>query len=109
MEKNEMKNIILLKNLPSNLVEEAIVIVKQNKTAKAIEYIDNKENEIKENETKDKNYIIREAESVISNYINTIQSKEKTKEILSTNKRYKMLKIYSIFITISLILFSIFH
>ena len=109
MEKSEMKNIIVLKNLPSNLVEEAIVIVKENKTAKKIEYIDKVENKTSKRDTKDKTYIIREAESVISNYINSVQSREKLNELTFSSKKYKMLKFYSIFITIGLILISIFH
>lgn len=44
MEKSQMKNIVVLKNLPSNLIEEALVIVKSNKMAKRFEYIDKKEN-----------------------------------------------------------------
>ena len=31
-----MKNIVLLKNLPSNIIEEAIVIVKNNKDARRL-------------------------------------------------------------------------
>ena len=34
MEKSQMKNMVILKNLPSNLIEEAIVILKSNKYAK---------------------------------------------------------------------------
>ena len=43
-----------------------------------MEYIDKKDN-AKNSEKSDKsnNYIIREAESVISNYINTVENKDK--------------------------------
>lgn len=34
METSNMKNMVVLKNLPSNLVEEAIVILKSTKKAK---------------------------------------------------------------------------
>lgn len=34
METSNMKNIVVLKNLPSNIVEEAIVILKGNKKNK---------------------------------------------------------------------------
>ena len=34
MKNNYLQNMIVLKNLPSNLVEEAIVVLKQNKKAK---------------------------------------------------------------------------
>lgn len=103
MEKSQIKNIVVLKNLPSNLIEEAFVIVKSKKTAKSLEYIEKKENLKKqENGKNTKDYIIREAESVISNYINVMEKKEKKKESVNTNKKYKMLKFYSIAVTIIL-------
>ena len=34
-----MRNIVMLKDLPSNLVEEAIVVLKQNQKIKKPEYI----------------------------------------------------------------------
>lgn len=40
MEQNNLKNIIVLKDLPSNIVEEAIVILKTNKKAKRVQKIE---------------------------------------------------------------------
>ena len=40
METGTMKNMIILKNLPSNLVEEAIVILKSSKKVKKLEKIE---------------------------------------------------------------------
>ena len=40
MEASKMKNMVVLKNLPSNLVEEAIVILKSNKHVKKLEKIE---------------------------------------------------------------------
>ncbi len=37
MEENNMKNIVVLKDLPSNLVDEAIVIFKENVNVKNID------------------------------------------------------------------------
>ena len=106
MEKSQMKNIVVLKNLPSNLIEEAIVILKSNKTAKKLEYIDKKENiKDKVNANNSNNYIVREAESVISNYINTMEKSEKNENGIKVNRRYKKLKIYSIIVTIGLFVF----
>ena len=108
MEKSQMKNIVVLKNLPSNLIEEAIVILKSNKTAKKLEYIDKKENiKDKVNANDSNNYIVREAESVISNYINTMEKSEKNENGIKVNRRYKKLKIYSIIVTIGLFVFMI--
>ena len=48
MEENKLKNMVVLKNLPSNLVEEAIIILKSSKKVKKLEKVDNdKKNEVK--------------------------------------------------------------
>ena len=105
MEKSQMKNIVVLKNLPSNLIEEALVIVKSKKNVKTLEYIDKKEKVKKQQDEKDaKNYIIREAESVINSYINAMEKKDKKQENINIHKKYKTLKIYSILATILMII-----
>lgn len=100
MEDN-LKNIVVLKNLPSNIVEEAIVIIKQNKLAKKFEYID-KKNEKKLNNTKvkPKDYIIKEAEMVISGYISNIEKQKENKQMVSLKNKYKRLKLLSILLGI---------
>ena len=40
MENSNMKNMVVLKNLPSNLVEEAFIILKSSKKAKKLEKIE---------------------------------------------------------------------
>ena len=102
MQTNSIKNIVVLKNLPSNIVEEAIIILKSNKYAKKLQMIEkntNKELEAKEENSKD--YIVKEAEVILSSYINKI---EKNKFIerpsKSLKEKYKKLKKYSIIITI---------
>ena len=107
MDKIKMKNVVVLKNLPSNLVEEAFVVVKSKKIARKLEYIDNKKNGIKKDE-KDKEYVIREAESVLSDYVNLIEKKEKNNVHSLYKKRYNFFKIYGIIITIVLIISCIY-
>ena len=46
METSKMKNMVVLKNLPSNMIEEAIVIFKENSKIKAISNIKNSKTEI---------------------------------------------------------------
>ena len=82
MDMSNMKNMILLKNLPSNIVEEAIVVLKENAKVKKYQYADNEEkknvNKGKEKSAKPVNnseYIIKEAENVISNYISNLETK----------------------------------
>ncbi len=100
MEQEQMKNIIVLKNLPSNIIDEAFVILKSNTKIKSLERID-KNNHIQERQQKEDNYIVREAEMVISNYISRIEKPgeegdRKTKQI---ELRYKRLKLITIILS----------
>jgi len=108
MEVSNMKNIVVLKNLPSNLVEEAIVILKTNKEAKKLEYIEKNSKANIESGKKTKEYMVREAESVISSYISKNKN-NKTQKIPKINieRKYKKLKIYSIIASILLLLMMI--
>ena len=108
MEVSNMKNIVVLKNLPSNLVEEAIVILKTNKDEKKLEYIDKNTNLNVNNNNNTKEYMVREAESVISSYITKIE-KNKNEKIpnIKIEKKYKKLKVYSIIASILLVLMII--
>lgn len=102
MNENEMKNIVILKDLPSNIVQEAIIILKENVKAKNIEK--RKENvKVKiGGKTNEKDYIIKEAKSVIANYISSL---EKPKQLeMSNNKikrKYENLKKVTIFLAIT--------
>ena len=74
------------------------------KKVKKLEKIDkNKKTEYKRENKKD--YVLKEAELVVSSYIEELEEKKKTKERLNkkTNQKLKKLKIYS-YIT-SIILF----
>lgn len=82
MDMSNMKNMIVLKNLPSNIVEEAIVILKENAKVKKYQYADNQEKKDvdkgKEKTLKlvnNSEYIVKEAENVINNYISNLETK----------------------------------
>lgn len=101
MESSNMKNMVVLKNLPSNMVEEAIIIFKETQKVKQKEFIDksNKRN-IEERHFKSKEYILKEAEMLVNDYINKIENKgniEKSEK--SIKEKYKKLKKYSIVLT----------
>ena len=106
---DKMKNIVVLKNLPSNIVEEAIVILKGDK--KRMEYIKKhiKNNDIKrETQTVDKpkDYIIKEAQMVISNYISNIENQKIVKnknDRSKLEKRYRRMQIATIIMAIVLV------
>ena len=89
METSKMKNMVVLKNLPSNLVEEAIVILKSSKKVKKLEKIE-KNNKINQEEVvkKEKDYILKEA--------------------IKNSKKYMRLKRYAYICSIALIIQTFF-
>ena len=113
MNPENMKNIIILKNLPSNLIDEAIVVVKNKKESKNINYKTlmqdgksraiqgyMKEEELKKIENikkEERNYIIKEAEMVVTNYIAKIEKpilvEKKMKKLEKSYKKVKMLNL----------------
>ena len=105
MESSDMKNMVVLKNLPSNMVEEAIIIFKETQKVKQKELIDKGKN-LNENEIqpKSKEYILREAEMLVTDYINKIENKKKLKNNNEIINKYKKLKKYSIASTVLLII-----
>ena len=104
MNTENMKNMVVIKNLPSNIVEEAIVILKPNIKLKNLDLAENKKagnKKIKdENTDNPKKYIINEAEMVISSYLSKIE-KEKKNTLKANRKmenKYKRLRAVSIFL-----------
>ena len=85
-----MKNMIVLKNLPSNLVEEAIIILKENNKIHKYQNVDFKE-EKEENEEEKTGYIVKDAEMIIKSYIEKIEnnSPKKERNIKRLVRKYK--------------------
>lgn len=99
---DNMRNIIRLKDIPSNVIEEAIIVFKENKKAKKYEYLSKFEKNNAHN-INDKDYIVKEAELIISKYINPEKNKEK--ELLKKLKNQKIIIIgLGIFLFISILL-----
>lgn len=98
MNQSNLKNMVVLKNLPSNIVEEAIVILKTNKKVKKLEKIE--KNKILEDTTckkKENDYILREAEMLVSNYISSLEEKKQDRKMNSKKmgQKYKRIKNYA--------------
>lgn len=128
MKTDVMKNVIILKNLPSNLIDEAIVIVKDKKKIKDINYSEfikdggekfsssanrqtsnrviqgyMKEEDLKKLEDtkkEERKYVIKEAEIVVTNYLSKIDNKMPEKKIKRLEKSYKRSKKMSIILGI---------
>ena len=91
MESSKLKNMVVLRNLPSNIVDEAIIVLKTNKKVKKLQKIEqNKKLQNNENIKKDKDYILKEAEMLVNNYISKIENKDK--KIFSIRKQRKVIR-----------------
>lgn len=121
MDTQKMKNVIILKNLPSNLIDEAIMVVKDKNKVKDINYSDfikyKEENgiiqgSIKPEELKkiesikkeSRKYVIKEAEVVVTNYIKRIEDNLSDKKIDQLKKSYKKSKVLNIFLALTTII-----
>ena len=92
-----LKNMVVLKNLPSNIIEEAFVVVKQNLKIDNI----NKESI---NSEKEENYIIKEAQMVISDYLKSVENTNEEQKIKKLEDKYKKLKALTIWFALVAIL-----
>lgn len=86
----DMKNIIVLKDLPSNIIDEAIVILKDNKIKK-------KENSEYSNMPYVNTNVVEDAKNIIAEYIDKMEQpkrdKRKERELLT---KYRKLKLFTI-------------
>ena len=93
MEASNLKNMVVLKNLPSNIVDEAIIILKNSKKIKKLEKVENnKTTNKKEKQTTQKDYILKEAEMLVNSYVSKIENKEDKK--FADNKMQQNLYYY---------------
>lgn len=108
MEASNLKNMVVLKNLPSNIVDEAIIVLKANKKVKKLQKIE-KNNQVEKEEKKDKDYILKEAEMLVNSYISKVEIKDIKKENVSQKQknRYEKLKKYAIATTVLCIIQAI--
>ena len=104
MSNSNLKNIVVLNNLPSNIIDEAIIVLKTRKDAKKLELIDKNSSITYKNNREKKDYVIKEAENIVSDYITKIEKKQNIKKRdINIETKYKKIKIYSIIISFLLI------
>lgn len=104
MEASKLKNMVVLKNLPSNIVDEAIIVLKSNKKVKKLQKIENKRMKSEESIKKDKEYILKEAEMLVNSYVSKVENNKTTIIDKESKQKYNKLKKYSIAITIMCII-----
>lgn len=88
---DKLRNIVILKDLPSNTIEEAFVVLKKSQKVKKLEHIDKyKDFSCEKNGEEDKDFIIKEAELLIQNYFGKNKNNESIDDNLCRkNKRLK--------------------
>ena len=117
MDTSNMKNIVVLKDLPSNIVEEAIVFLKPNQKIRNLELVKKQTYEEKSNKkekhknTKDeksktKNYAVKEAEMVIADYITKIENQKENSNKKNKNLQKKYNRLKKIVIGVSMLFVS---
>lgn len=120
MQESKMKNILILKDLNSNIIDEAIVILSKNYNSNKIlkEYSnigvedkDKGDKRIKSNSNSFLNsdsFIIKEAKLLINNYLEKTTNKENLEKIKINNQKIsKQRKYLKICVAIILIQFCI--
>lgn len=90
--KEKQNNIVIIDKLPSNMVKEAIIVLRREYNFEAIS---NKR--LKEN-------IIKEAEDVILNFVKESEKEKEKKEIMKIKRRYKVSKIINYLMILCLII-----
>ena len=95
MEDIDLKNTIVLKNLPSNIVKEAYIVLKSKKVAKNIQKI-NKQTD-RDIEYNDK-YVIKEAEMLVAECVEKIENSEQ--KVITNAQKNKNIKRYMYISTI---------
>ena len=101
MQNSRLKNSIILRGMASNIVDEAIVILKPNIKIKNKELTKGKKFKDKKIE---KNLIIGEAEHIILEYVNKIHEKDLNLKKKNLENKNKILKISNIIFIIAFIL-----
>lgn len=95
---NSLKNMLVLKDLPSNLIEEAYIVLNPNLKLKIKEIETKKEEEKTVNDNVlAKDYILEEAKYVLLNYVSKHETKVEKINNKLLEKKYKKLKKMTIF------------
>ncbi len=101
MQNSKLKNSIVLRGMASNVVDEAIVILKPNIKIKNMQRV---KKSIDKTESTTKELIVKEAENVINEYVNKLNEKPIKSKISKLENKIKILKITNIMFFVILII-----
>lgn len=99
-----LKNMVVLRDLPSNIIDEAFFILKPNSKVKNLKYSQKKQT-AGESLNMSGEYIVKEAEILIDDYLESIKDKDKNK-LKSLQEKYKRLRV-AVVVLSSLLVFNI--
>lgn len=102
---SKMKNMIFLKDIKSNLVEEAIVVFKENVKVKEEQILKSSRVEKAEYQNSNEEVFIKEAEGIINEYVNKIEEKLKEKKL---KRNLNFLKVINITLIVAILAILIF-
>ena len=102
---NDEQNIVVLKNVPSNIVEQAIIVLKPHlKLRKMNSQFDTSYNinskSLQAEKNQNANYAINEAKIIVSEYIKNLEKDTNNKKEKSIQKKYKKILILTYISTI---------
>lgn len=105
---NDLKNMLVLKDLPSNLIKEAYVVLDPKLKAK-LKKIEakNKNSSNENNKIMEKDYILEEAKYVLLNYVSKYETKTENTSNKLLEKKYKKLKKTTIFMLVIFLVYVI--
>lgn len=101
MQNSKLKNSIVLRGMASNVVDEAIVILKPNIKIKNMQRV---KKSLDKTESTTKELIVKEAENVINEYVNKLNEKPIKSKISKLENKIKILKITNIMFFVILII-----
>lgn len=96
---DKMRNMIRIKDVPSNTIEEAIIILKENKKAKKYESSSKFKN-MDSIDGDNNKHVIKEAELIISEYLEKNEDSNKN----ANKNKIKKLRVANIVLLLSLIM-----
>lgn len=105
MQLSKMKNIIVLRGMSSNVVDEAIVVLKPNIKLKQSEY--NSKGKMTSIDKNKKMIVTKEAENTINLYIKKLQKDSKTQINDQLKMKYKFLQICNIALVCTIIIAAV--
>ena len=101
MQNSKLKNSIILRGMASNVVDEAIVILKPNIKIKDMQKT---KKMIDKSENISRDLIVKEAENVVNEYVNKLNEKPMKNKISKLENKIKILKLTNIMFFIILII-----